>query len=204
MKKTLSLLFIAFLVLLTLFATTVCTEGGGSSGGSSSSDSDDDETPTKLYAIGDTGPSGVGIVFYITDGGLHGLEAASSDQSNTQVWITGGTTQSTANGNTSTGIGTGLANSNAIIAQVGHTGSAAQVCRNYNGGGLTDWFLPSKDELNELYKQRAAVGGLTGNSYWSSSEDDAYNAWHQYFGGVGPQYDTPKDALFQVRAVRAF
>lgn len=37
-----------------------------------------DEMPVKLYAIGDTGPSGVGKVFYITDGGLHGLEAAPS------------------------------------------------------------------------------------------------------------------------------
>src|SRR5271157_4536262 len=32
----------------------------------------------KTYTIGETGPSGVGIVFYITDGGLHGLEAAPS------------------------------------------------------------------------------------------------------------------------------
>jgi hypothetical protein len=33
---------------------------------------------TRGYAIGDTGPSGVGIVFYVTDGGLHGLEVAPS------------------------------------------------------------------------------------------------------------------------------
>ena len=103
------------------------------------------------YAIGDTGPSGVGIVFYITDGGLHGLEVAPSDQSTSQVWIEGGSTQITQNGNTGTGIGTGLANSYAIIAQSGHTGSAAQVCRVYNGGGLTDWYLPSKDELNAIW-----------------------------------------------------
>src|SRR4030042_3908278 len=130
MKKTFTLLFIAFLILLTLFATTVCTEGGGSSGGGSSGgggdDDDDDETPAKLYAIGDIGPSGGGIVFYITDGGLHGLEAAPSDQSASPAWITGGSTQTTLNGNTSTDIGTGLANSNAITAQVGHTGSAAK------------------------------------------------------------------------------
>ena len=39
------------------------------------------ETPpwTTPYAIGDLGPAG-GIVFYVTDGGVHGLEAAPEDQ----------------------------------------------------------------------------------------------------------------------------
>jgi len=44
------------------------------------------------YNIGDTGPSGVGKVCYITDSGLHGLEAAPSDQSTGIAWITGGNT----------------------------------------------------------------------------------------------------------------
>ena len=207
MKKTFILLFIAFLIFLTLFATTVCTEGGGSSGGGSSGgsgDDDDDETPATLYAIGDIGPSGVGIVFYITDGGLHGLEAAPSDQSASQAWITGGSTQTTLNGNTSTDIGTGLANSNAIIAQVGHTASAAQVCRSYTGGGLTDWFLPSKDELNQLYLQKNTVGGFASEGYWSSSEYNSSFAWGHSFNN-GTQYGNRKNLNnHRVRAVRAF
>ena len=72
-------------------------------------ESGDDET---TYAIGNIGPSGVGIVFYITDGGLHGLEAASGDQGSLIAWsdivdVFGGT---------STAIGTGTANTDAIIA----------------------------------------------------------------------------------------
>ena len=90
-KSIISGLLIAVLLLLVIG----CDTGGGGS------------NPTVIYAIGDTGPSGVGIVFYVTDGGLHGLEAAPSDQSTSQVWIEGGSTQTTENGNTSTAIGTG-------------------------------------------------------------------------------------------------
>ena len=167
-----------------------------------------DEIETcKTYAIGDTGPSGVGLVFYITDGGLHGLEAAPSDQSTSQAWIAGGTTQTTLNGNTSLAIGTGMANSLAIIAQTGHTASAAKVCRDYTGGGRTDWFLPSKDELNLIYKNlfKAGLGGFESSNYWSSSESEstAKYAQYQYFS-LGSQSNEFKYQGLRVRAVRAF
>src|SRR5574344_3034623 len=179
-KSSISGLLIAVLLLLVIGCDT---GGGGSNPGGGGSN------PAVTYAIGDTGPSGVGIVFYITDGGLHGLEVAPVDQSTSQVWIKGGSTQTTENGNTSTAIGTGLANSNAIIDQTGHTGSAAQVCRSYNGGGLTDWYLPSKDELDLIWDNlvndgtdsNSGVGGFAGDGYWSSSEGDSDYAWFQYF-----------------------
>jgi hypothetical protein len=199
MKKSMILLLFASVFVIVLIISE-CPQGGSSGGGGGSKH---DETPAKLYAIGDTGPSGVGIVFYITDGGLHGLEAAPNDQSAVQVWIEGGSTQTTLNGNTLTAIGTGLANSNAIIAQDGHTGSAAKLCRDYTGGGLTDWFLPSKDELNELYARKAIVDGFADDFYWSSSEyvDDA--AWFQDFFDGSQDYNA-KIAPTYVRAVRAF
>lgn len=155
------------------------------------------------YEIGDIGPSGVGIVFYVTDGGLHGLEAAPADQS-ASPWIEGGSTQNTLNGNTLTAIGTGSANTDAIIAQTDHSTSAAEVCRDYTGGGFTDWFLPSKDELNELYIQRALFGGLSGGYYWSSSEDsEAANAWAHRFSDNDQKVVT-KVSTNSVRAVRSF
>jgi hypothetical protein len=198
MKKK-SAIITGLLVAVALLLITGCDTGGSSGGGD----------PT-VYAIGDTGPSGVGIVFYITDGGLHGLEVAPSDQSTSQVWIEGGSTQSTENGNTGTAIGTGLANSNAIIAQSGHTGSAAQVCKNYNGGGLTDWFLPSKDELDAIWDNlvddgagsNSGVGGFA-SEYWSSSEANNSYAWDQSFGNGG-QGGYNKGNYDRVRAVRAF
>jgi hypothetical protein len=156
------------------------------------------------YAIGDTGPSGVGKVFYITCGGLHGLEAAPADLSAMgMAWST--ITNAYANGKRALPkeIGTGSANTDAIIAQNGGAASAAKSCRDYSGGGMTDWFLPSIDELAELYGQKDIVGGFTGNPYWSSSEVDASDSWFLYFPDGG-RYHSNKGNNHAVRAVRAF
>ena len=71
------------------------------------------------------------------------------------------------------------------------------------GKAFTDWYLPSKDELNKLYLQRKIVGGFTSNYYWSSSEFDNLHAWNQYFGN-GKQNYHGKNLTLLVRAVRAF
>jgi hypothetical protein len=193
----------AFFILYFTFAIIACTPGNGL-------------TPTAhTYAIGDTGPSGVGIVFYITDGGLHGLEVAPS------LWDGGSVDPKSVWSNvdgsvvgTDTAIGTGLANSDAIIAQLGHTTSAAKLCRDYTGGGKTDWFLPSKDELIELWTQRATIGGFVVDFYWSSSEasdpsdpsiDPAIYAWLISFYPDGTAYPKISKAdSYYVRPVRAF
>ena len=152
------------------------------------------------YAIGDIGPSGVGKVFYITDGGLHGLEAAPRDQRTAESWST---IINVSIGTTGTAIGTGSDNTDAIINQSGHSYSAAQVCRDYHGGGLTDWFLPSKDELHELYQNKTAVGGFADSYYWSSSEIDSKYAWHQYFfSDIQDSFNKYYER--RVRAIRAF
>ncbi len=68
-----------------------------------------------------------------------------------------------------------------------------------------DWFLPSKDELNLMYKNlyKNGVGGFAGYPYWSSSEGSANYAWNQYFG-TGGQTSNGEDLTSRVRAVRAF
>lgn len=176
--------------------------------------SDDGNSLTlTTYAIGDTGPSGVGIVFYITDGGLHGLETAPSDQSTNATWST--ITDAFANGSTALppGIGTGSANTDAIIAQNGGAASAAKLCRDYAGGGLTDWFLPSKDELNAIWdnlvddggSDNSGAGDFADDGYWCSTE---YNANPEYASiqlfDAGDQTATDKSSILYVRAVRAF
>ncbi len=169
------------------------------------------DTEEVTYAIGDIGPSGVGIVFYVTDGGLHGLEVAPEDQSTWAAWSN--IFDGFANGSTAlpVGIGTGLANTTAIIAQTGHTDSAAQICRNYRADEEGDWFLPSKDELNAIWVNlvdngsgaNSGVGGFASDNYWSSSESTANHAWSQYFLD-GNQTDDVKGSYGRVRAVRAF
>ena len=162
-----------------------------------------------LYAqwslLGATGPAG-GYIFYdagsVQAWGRY-LEAAPADLSASQVWIEGGATQETLNGNTSTAIGTGQANTDAIVAQIGHTGSAAKLCLDYNYGGYDDWFLPSRAELNLVYQNKDVVGGFAAAVYWSSSEHPAINAWRQNFN-LGDQGNANKYNGCRVRSVRAF
>jgi hypothetical protein len=92
-----------------------------------------------------------------------------------------------------------------IVAQTGNVAasSAAVAAREYGGGSKNDWFLPSKDELAQLYLNRATVGGFQVDSYWSSSEDDLNGARHQNFNG-GTQLVNFKSYPFYVRPVRAF
>ena len=170
-------------------------------------------------AVGDS--YGGGIVAYILQSGdpgyvageQHGLIAAADDQSAEIAWITGGETQSTwvngvEYGGTSTDYGTGQANTNAMMAQTGYTGGAAEVCDVYTNtetgtGVYSDWYLPSKDELNKLYLNRVAIGGFADYYYWSSSEGNAIFAWMQGFHSSS-QFNEYKYRYLRVRAVRAF
>ena len=136
----------------------------------------------------------------------HGLVAATADQSTGIQWYNGSNTTTGASG---TSIGTGLANTNAIISNQGSpaTSYAAGLARAHNGGGYTDWFLPSKDELNKLYINRVAIGGFANSFYWSSSEFDINSARAQNLGNSfqsGLQGGNAKGTGNYVRAVRAF
>ncbi len=143
------------------------------------------------------------LFFYITpgSGGLNGLEAAPTDQGSAE-WGCDGTS---IPGATSWAIGDGAANTAAILAEGAcATGSAAELALNYAGGGCTDWYLPSLDELNELYLQRTVVGGFANTLYWSSSEIDAIDAWVQNFLDGIQNFSIKNGASFGVRAVRDF
>jgi hypothetical protein len=118
------------------------------------------------YAFDGTIASG-GMVFY-NDGNGSGLIAGPVIHTPLK-WIEGGATQTTINNNTSYHIGTGLANSNAIVAQAGHSKSAAKTCFDYTGYSYDDWYLPSKFELDLVY-QRLNIYIDTPNFVWSSTE----------------------------------
>jgi len=138
---------------------------------------------------------GGGVVAYVSGAG--GLIAATSDQSTSATWGCYGTAISGA-----TAIGTGHQNTHDMTA-AGCT--AAGIANAYAGGGYTDWFIPSKDELNQLYLNRVAIGGFNTYSYWSSSESGASNAWYQVFvnGTLGTSSYVKGSGLY-VRAVRVF
>jgi hypothetical protein len=163
---------------------------------------------TAEVTVGDS--YGGGIVAYIfvdgdpdyVPGETHGLIAATADQSTGIIWAIEAY-QNTEVGGTLLTIGSGSANTDKIIIQNGAGSTyAAGLARAYTGGGYTDWFLPSKDELNKLRINRVAIGGFAG-FYWSSSEYNVKYAWYQAFGN-GNQYNYLKGNAYRVRAVRAF
>ena len=142
-----------------------------------------------VCVVGDTGPGG-GIVFYVASGGFNcGLilngatkcnyleaaptsgEAAWTDAS--YAWS--GTTNVAifAWDEKTKGLGDGFKNTEAMVAQSATPNRAGTITRAYRGpNNLTDWHLPSHDELGKLYAQRSRVGGFSTAYYWSSSEID--------------------------------
>ena len=142
-----------------------------------------------------------GIIFYIDGTGQHGLIAATSDQGTGIPWQPGGNKLTNATGIAN---GTGASNTATIVSVLGNTGNyAALLCSNYSSGGFSNWYLPSKAELNLLYKKRAVVGGLSSTNYWSSSEVSRGKAWDQEFGG-GFQFKDTKSFTLNVRAICSF
>ena len=162
-----------------------------------------------------------GIVFYIAneptdldgDGDLDtGLVAAFSDVATAVEWGCNDTDLlNVPNVPNNTGnpagsgaeIGDGFNNTNNILLDCS-TAPAALAARSYG----PDWFLPSLNELNQMYDNKTtleAVPGFTAfsNFYWSSTEYDNGNAWEQVFFNGNQGYEV-KDFASNVRAVRAF
>ena len=80
--------------------------------------------------------------------------------------------------------------------------------------GYSDWYLPTKEELNMIFVNlnKIGVGGFESQFYWSSSEIDINNAFFQSFNngnqynhdGRGNTISYTKILKYGVRAVRSF
>ena len=146
---------------------------------------------------------------YVSDG-LRYLESApSSTEWTNKQWGSSGTLI----GGTKAGIGTGKSNTAIIVAWLNdnfETGKAAQLCDALevvnNTVTYSDWFLPSKDELNLMYTNLyvEGVGDFTFEFYWSSSEIDEYAAWVLEFKTFYFESNASKESSRRVRAVRSF
>jgi hypothetical protein len=158
-----------------------------------------------VHTIGES--YGGGIVFFVYDGGQHGLIASTADQSTAIRWYGGSNTITRARAD---GIGAGQMNTaimTANQAQVDGGTFAATVCNEYSVtvSGVTygGWYLPSKYELSLLYAQKDVVGSLDEYYYWSSTEHDSGYSWIQCFDD-GSQGYFDKYMSLGVRAIRAF
>jgi hypothetical protein len=121
---------------------------------------------------------GGGVVFYVDGTGKHGLIVAKAD----------------------------MPTLSSDKEEGGFTWSDAKMaCTTFESNGYRDWFLPNKEQLNQLYNNKSAVGGFSENHYyWSSTEYNADIAWLQNFTN-GTHYVISKSyGLDRVRAVRKF
>jgi len=201
------------------------------------------------YQVGDIGPGG-GRVFYASTTGFncgpsytstgspynfkcYYLEAAPTTGAN--AWSDAVSVKYSANTNlinnasapetaTATAIGWGYRNTLAMVLQNATANMAGTVSRAYRGpNNLSDWYLPSYDELNQMCKWARGVAwtsdatvcaggtintgsgaaGFSNSNYWSSSDSRNLYAFYQYFGS-GARGETDKNLLMYVRPIRAF
>jgi hypothetical protein len=242
-------------------AYTFTVTATNSAGTGSASTASSPRTPTAPYLVGATGPGGGIVYYVDNAGFSCGptlaatcnyLEVApygwntgadplkpwafSANQAQDVNGITGGgggveIPNNSSVYNNALGIGLGLKNSIAIVAQNGGTYNAstnnyaAGAARAYAGGSKSDWYLPTTAELNllcqwgrnvtqnvltvctggDLNTGTGASGGLgTSTRYWSSSEEDATDAWAQYFTFGSQSSCCGKSSSYYVRPVRAF
>lgn len=166
---------------------------------------------TAAVAVGEN--FGGGKVAYILQpgdpgydpGSQHGLIAAAADLGDLYYWG-----PSAVSISTSVTLGSGAANTNAIVAAYGSGSYAARACYNYSKNGYSDWYLPSKDELDKLYTNQDAIGGFKSDGtsfYWSSSQSDdsEISVWMQLFSSGGQNdFSLSYPIKYNVRPVRSF
>jgi hypothetical protein len=186
-----------------------------------------------VYSVGDPGPGG-GTIFYVNldrSVGSQYFEVACAGWSDGTC---GGSDSTDPQkqwgclgeyfGADSTTIGTGEQNTIDIVDPVtgcSESDIAAKLADDLVLGGQTDWFLPSRDEMNALCKWAfddtvnsvcnadgsgsfsLTNGDFSADGYWSSSEVEVSTAWRSYFD-FGAQYEISRDDACYVRPVRSF
>ena len=144
---------------------------------------------------------GGGIIFYIDSSGRHGLIVSNVDLSKNAKWGFSDTAVH-AFGKV---IGTGKLNTSRILKLINTPNIAARLCVDFEYKGFKEWFLPSIEELNLIYKnlKLGKLVDFSEGNYWSSSETDFNNVWMQNFG-KGYSQEQNENIPSYVRAIRAF
>ena len=169
------------------------------------------------------------IVWAATAAGCYNAGSSSStNDCQTNSVYSGDTTAQSNSRTASQALGMGLANTNQVYARLTTVGSAATadyaagVAWDYTNGGMSDWFLPSMDELNEMCKYARNTGqaagaatvctggsdptarGFSADIYGSSTENSANIARLQSFVNGANGTGIKSFAFFRARPIRAF
>jgi hypothetical protein len=129
--------------------------------------------PLTVYTIGQSALGGK--IAYINGGGSSGTSGFVAYTSDTP-FVTGGS--SGVVNTTNTAIGTGQTNTATIVAAGRSTsGTAVYFADNLDIGGYSDWYLPSLDELREIYNNRSSLSPMPTNITYYSSTDFSTTNW---------------------------
>lgn len=167
------------------------------------------------YKVGDFAHGG--IVFWVDATKQHGLVCAKTDQITQVRWSAGTFTYTMALGD---GPLAGKMNTAIIIANQGRGDGntyAARICNELQvtAGSKTygDWYLPSREELNLMYQNKATIdatanlkqgSAFASAYYWSSTENTDNGAWLHDFTNGGSLSMSKNLTTVRVRAVRSF
>lgn len=134
--------------------------------------------PGGQCTVGDVGPGGGLVVFDAGSAQPWGrylevapLGWAGSANDPTKLWCPSSSSKFGSDIGTARDLGSGKANTAAIIEACG-TDTAAGIAAAYRGGGKSDWFLPSMNEFNQVWQQRSSNPAFLqpDTNYWTSSQ----------------------------------
>jgi hypothetical protein len=141
---------------------------------------------------------GGGIVFYVEDGGKHGLITATIDHS---MWRDGSYSRAYT---VRDGVATDKFNAKRMLALRGAEAYEESLFPSQQGHKLSDWYLPTRYELDLLYLNRHILGGYSAFVRgWKSTEVSRVNAWFGSFR-TGASFTNGKDDVAYIRVLRSF
>jgi len=152
----------------------------------------------ETHAAGDSVGGGL---YTFSDSG-YAYISADADQSNKDPW---GCLDLDVDG-TLPEIGTGESNTNQIISICTQSGISAEICEKLTLNGYSDWFLPSLNELEQMYVNLASkgLGGFANQSYWASTQYDPSDAYTIDFNNGNTNNHKKDQTNRHTRAMRSY
>jgi hypothetical protein len=154
----------------------------------------------ETHAAGDSVGGGL---YTFTDSGYAYISAA-ADQATDAPWGCEGLL--IVEGASPEAIGQGAINTATIVASCDEEGISARICDELVLNGYSDWFLPSLNELEQMYVNLASkgLGNFSNHTYWSSTQYDPSNAYTIDFNNGSTNNHKKDQTNRHTRAMRRY